>query len=162
LGSLEYLLRASNVFKSGVTGFTINSVIELVSPLKTGEFSNIDGSIILSNGIAEKIELHSMGKALNLYIKGSHNLVTQISDISVLGQLSKNASTVLGTVGNISLNSLFNKIPGIDLNEDSRLRTEFNKIPGIEITNKKYRKFVVDIYGDINTDDNVKTFRWIN
>jgi len=88
--------------------------------------------------------------------------VTQISDISVLGQLSKNASTVLGTVGNISLNSLFNKIPGIDLNEDSRLRTEFNKIPGIEITNKKYRKFVVDIYGDINTDDNVKTFRWIN
>lgn len=162
LGSLEYLLRASNVFKSGVTGFTINSVIELVSPLKTGEFSNIDGSIILSNGIAEKIELHSMGKALNLYIKGSHNLITQIADISVLGQLSKNASTVLGTVGNISLNSLFNKIPGIDLNEDSRLRTEFNKIPGIEITNKKYRKFVVDIYGDINTDDNVKTFRWIN
>ena len=80
----------------------------------------------------------------------------------VLGQLSKKVSTILGTVGNVSLNSLFNKIPGVDLSENGQLVNELNKIPGIELSNKAYRKFVVEIFGNINNDNNVKSFRWIN
>ncbi len=44
LGSLEYLLKASNLVKCGITGITINSIIELITPLKTGQFENINGS----------------------------------------------------------------------------------------------------------------------
>ena len=162
LGSLEYLLRAGNVFKSGITGITMNSILDLVTPLKTGEFSSIEGNILINHGIAHKIEINSTGKDLNLFIKGKYNMVTEIADMQVLGQLSRKISTVFGTVGNLSLNSLFNKIPGVNLSENGQLINELNKIPGIELSNKAYRKFVVDIYGDINTDNNVKTFRWIN
>lgn len=162
LGSMEYLLRAGNVFKSGVTGITMNSIIDLVTPLKTGEFSSIDGNIYLSHGIAERIEIHSESKDLNLFIKGKYNLVTEVTDMKVLGQLSRKISTVFGTIGNVSLNSLFNKIPGINLSENGQLINELNKIPGIELSNKAYRKFIVEIFGDINNDNNVKSFRWIN
>ena len=162
LGSLEYLLRAGNVFKSGITGITINGILDLITPLKTGEFSSIDGNIHLVDGVADKIEIHSTSKDLNLFIKGKYNLVTEISDMMVLGQLSKKVSTILGTVGNVSLNSLFNKIPGVDLSENGQLVNELNKIPGIELSNKAYRKFVVEIFGNINNDNNVKSFRWIN
>ena len=115
LGSMEYLLRAGNVFKSGITGITMNSILDLVTPLKTGEFSSIDGSISLAHGVAEKIEIHSESKDLNLFIKGKYNLVTEVADMQVLGQLSRKISTVFGTVGNVSLNSLFNRIPGVNL-----------------------------------------------
>lgn len=162
LGSMEYLLRAGNVFKSGITGVTINSILDLVSPLKTGEFSSIDGNVHISNGVADKIEIHSESKDLNLFIKGRHNLVTEVADMQVLGQLSRKISTVFGTVGNVSLNSLFNKIPGVNLSENGQLINELNKIPGIELSNKAYRKFIVEIFGNINNENNVKSFRWIN
>ena len=82
--------------------------------------------------------------------------------MKVLGQLSRKVSTIFGTVGNISINSIFNKIPGINLDDNSQLINELNKIPGIELSNKAYRKFVVEIYGDPNSDNNVKSFKWIN
>ena len=86
----------------------------------------------------------------------------QIADMKVLGQLSRKISTAFGTIGNISLNSLFNKIPGVDLSENGQLVNELNKIPGIELSNKAYRKFVVEITGDIDNESNVKSFKWIN
>ena len=162
LGSLEYLLKAGNTIKSGITGITMNSIIDLITPLKTGEFSSINGSMLINNGVAEKIEINSESKDLNLFINGRYNLVTEIADMHVLGQLSRKISTIFGTVGNVSLNSIFNKIPGVNLDENSQLINDLNKIPGIELSNKAYRKFVVEIYGDINSDNNVKSFKWIN
>lgn len=38
LGSLEYLLKAGNLLKGGFTGLSINSLIDLITPLKTGDF----------------------------------------------------------------------------------------------------------------------------
>ena len=161
LGSLEYLLKAGNIIKSGITAISMNSIVELITPLKTGEFSSIDGNIKINHGICN-VELHSKGKDLNMFIKGKHNLVTNIADMLVLGQLSRKVSTAFGAVGNLSLNTLFNKIPGVNLSENGQLINELNKIPGIEISNKAYRKFVVEIFGNINNDNNVKSFRWIN
>ena len=162
LGSLEYLLKAGNTLKSGITGITMNSIIDLITPLKTGEFSSINGNMLINQGIVENIEINSISKDLNLFIKGKYNLVTEIADMKVLGQLSRKVSTIFGTVGNISINSIFNKIPGINLDDNSQLINELNKIPGIELSNKAYRKFVVEIYGDPNSDNNVKSFKWIN
>ena len=161
LGSLEYLLKAGNIIKSGITAISMNSIVELITPLKTGEFSSIDGNIKINHGICN-VELHSKGKDLNMFIKGKHNLVTNIADMLVLGQLSRKVSTAFGAVGNLSLNTLFNKIPGVNLSENGQLINELNKIPGIEISNKSYRKFVVEIFGNINNDNNVKSFKWIN
>lgn len=162
LGSLEYLLRAGNLIKGGITGLSMNGIIDVVTPMKTGEFESINGRIRIKDGVAKTIEINSKGKNLSLYIIGSLNLVNQIADMHVYGQLSRKVSTILGAVGNISLNTLFNKIPGVSLDGNSQFINDLNKIPGIELSNKSIRRFMVEIMGDVNGDDAVKSFKWIN
>ncbi len=162
LGSLEYLLRAGNLIKGGITNLSMNSIIDIITPMKTGEFSSINGKISIHDGVAKTIEIQTNGKNLNLYMIGSLNLYTSMADMHVFGQLSRKISTILGAAGNISLNTLFNKIPGISLSPDSSFINDLNKIPGIELTNKSNRKFMVEILGDINGDNFVKSFKWIN
>lgn len=161
LGSLEYLLKAGNLIKGGITGLTMNSIIDIITPMKTGNFSSISGRIRIKDGIAKTVEINSSGKNLNLYIIGNLNLYTSIADMRIFGQLSRKVSTILGAAGNISLNTLFNKIPGISLDGDNPLVKDLNKIPGIELSNTSSRKFMVEILGDINGDDFVKSFKWI-
>ena len=163
LGSLEYLLKAGNLIKSGITGLSINGLIDLVTPLKTGNFASIKGAVEIHNGIADKIQILSTGKDLNIYVTGEYNLSTYNADMYVFGRLSKKITTILGPIGNLSLNTLFNSIPGVNLNDPSnaKLLNDINKLPGLELSNKAFRVFAVEIHGDVSGDDYVDSFRWI-
>ena len=66
LGSLEYLLKAGNLVKSGITGVSINSVIDLLAPSKTGEFSDISGSINIKDGV---VKGEMPGRAVKLILE---------------------------------------------------------------------------------------------
>ena len=162
LGSLEYLLKAGNLVKGGITGLSINSLIDIITPLKTGNFSDIYGSIEISKGIADNISITTKGENLNLYIKGNCNLVTTDAQMFVYGLLTRQIKTPLGAIGNISINTLFNLIPGINLEAESPILNDINKIPGIELSQKEFRKFLAEIRGDISGDNYVKSFKWIN
>ncbi len=162
LGSLEYLLKAGNLVKSGITGLSINGVIDLISPMKTGEFSDIFGFINIKDGVANDIEITTQGKDLSLFIGGTYNFATSNADMEVLGLLSRKISTMFGPIGNISVNTLFNLIPGVDLSKDGSVIEKINRIPGIEITDKAHRKFIAIIKGNINGDNYVTSFKWIN
>lgn len=162
LGSLEYLLKAGNLLKGGVTGISINSVIDIITPLKTGNFSSIYGSLNIQDGIANDIEISTRGKDLSLFINGQYNFSTSNAEMEVLGMLSKKISTMFGPIGNLSLNTLFNAIPGVDLSKDTAVLEKINKIPGIELSSKAYRKFIAEIKGNINGEDYVTSFKWIN
>ncbi|MBO5737750.1 hypothetical protein J6R97_00235 [bacterium] len=162
LGSLEYLLKAGNIVKGGLTGVSINSIIDILTPSKTGQFSDIFGNIKIKDGIAENFEITTKGNDLSLYIAGTYNFATSIADLDVLGLLSRKITTLFGPIGNLSLNTLFNIIPGVDLSKDSALLERINKIPGIELSSKEFRKFIAVIKGNINGEDYVTSFKWIN
>lgn len=164
LGSLEYLLKAANLLKSGITGLTINSLVNIVSPLKTGEFESINGNFAINSGVADSIQIFSKGKDLSIYLTGTYNFSTLIADMDVYGRLSKKISNFLGSVGNTSLNTLFNTIPGLNLDEENSTNfiKDLNKIPGFELNEKLYRIFAVKVYGDINGDNYVQSFRWVD
>ena len=160
LGSLEYLLKAGNLVKGGITGLSINGIIDLITPYKTGDFDSISGNIHIKDGIADDIRIFSAGKDLNMYLKGSYNLTNLMADMQIFGALTKNFSTLFGKIGNASLNTLFNTIPGINVTEAPSVITEdIKKIPNVE--NNAARMFAVDIYGDINGDDYVRSFKWL-
>lgn len=162
LGSLEYLLKAANLAKSGITGLSINSIIDIITPLKTGEFESISGSYKVKDGIAHDIEVYSNGKDLNLYLSGAYNVTNSIADMKVYGTLSNNITNVLGRLKNASLNTLLNLIPLLNKNELSpELEAELRKIPNYEINNNIFRIFAVDIDGDINGINYVKSFKWV-
>lgn len=161
LGSLEYLLKAGNLITGGITGLSINGIIDLITPLKTGNFSSISGNIKINDGIADSIEVYSKGKDLNMYLSGSYNLQNLVADMEIYGSLSKNFSTLLGKIANSSLNSLFNTIPGININEVNPASTsKINKIPNFDKSNV-LRVFKAEIYGDINGSNYVKSFKWV-
>lgn len=162
LGSLEYLLRAGNLIKGGLTGLSMNSIIDIITPLKTGEFSEIYGTMNIKDGIADNVEISTKGNNLSLFITGTYNFSTADANMEVLGMLSKKISTLFGPIGNVSLNTLLNVIPGIDLDKNSKLIENINKIPGIELSSNAYRKFIAIIQGNINGEDYVKSFKWIN
>lgn len=161
LGSLEYLLKAGNLITGGVTGISINGIIDLITPLKTGNFKSISGDIHVKNGIADDINVYSSGDDLNLYMTGSYNIASLVADMEVYGSLSKNFSTLLGRIANSSLNTLFNTIPGVNINEiNPKSTSNINKIPNFD-KSKTLRVFKSEIYGDINGSNYVKSFRWI-
>lgn len=163
LGSIEYLLKAGNLLKSGVTGLSINGIIDLITPLKTGNFESINGLVSINNGVTDKLQILSSGKDLSLFMTGEYNFSNYNANMYIFGRLSKKISTMLGPVGNASLNTLFNTIPGVNLNniENKSLLNEVNKLPMFEFSDKLYRVFTVDIHGDITGDNYVDSFRWI-
>lgn len=162
LGSIEYLLRAGNIVKSGITGFSLNSVLELLNLVKTGYFSTISGGCKIENGFAKDIEIYSQGENMSLYIHGNYDIENTFADFEILGNLSKRISTVFGAVGNASLNTFFNLIPGISLGLNEKKLTEnVEKIP--PFTNGTYdsRTFQAIINGNINETSSVQSFKWV-
>ncbi len=161
LGSLEYLLKAANLVTGGITGVSINGIIDLITPLKTGNFDKIKGEVKVQNGVATSIDVYSYGKELNMYLTGNYDLSTLVADMDVYGSLSKNFSTILGKIGNASLNRLLNSIPGVNINEiKPETTSNINKIPNFNKDNT-LRVFKAEILGDINGNNYVKSFKWI-
>lgn len=163
LGSLEYLLRASNVLKNGITGFTINNILELLNLVKTGYFSSINGSCEIENGIAQNIEIFSKGENLSLYIHGSYDISKTNANMEILGKLSNRISTIFGTIGNTSLNTFFKLIPGISIFDFSRKNfiEDVEKIPSFTNGDYEARIFQAIIDGDINDSGYVQSFKWV-
>lgn len=163
LGSLEYLLKASNLIKSGIFGLTLNNIIEVLIPYKTGEFSSINGVISMELGKVDKLEVFSKGKDLSIYLHGTYDIVNNDADLEVLGRLSRKVASVLGPLGNASINSLLNVVTGMRLDEASKntILKNVNKIPGIEITDTDFRIFAVKVKGDLNGDDYIREFKWV-
>ena len=161
LGSLEYLLRAGNLFKNGLLGFSLNNLIEVLTPYKTGEFETIKGQLSVDNGEIKKLEIFSQGKNLSLYLDGNYNILENYANIDIYGKLSQNISNALGKVGNASINQL---ISGLTGNKDKKRSLETiekqNKIPSIEIENPEPRYFRAKVMGDINKDNYIKSFNW--
>ena len=162
LGSLEYLLKASNLVTGGITGLSINGIIDLITPLKTGEFESISGDYTVSDGIAQNINIYSKGRDLNIYVSGAYNIVTSIAEMHVYGSISNNITTVFGKLKNASLNTLLNTIPFLNKNELSpELLSEVEKIPNYNSSNNIFKIFVADIDGDINGSRYVRSFKWV-
>lgn len=164
LGSIEYLLRASNFIKSGLFGLTLNNLIELLKPYKQGEFNKITGNLKIENAIVKDLKIYSQGENLSTYTSGIYDITTGISEIEILGKLSKNISNLLGPIGNTSVVSVLNLVTRNKMNDimRSEILQNINKIPFLDLNNDDYRLFSVKLKGEVSKTDAVKSFTWLN
>ncbi len=161
LGSLEYLLRAGNLIKNGIIGLSLNNLIQILTPYRTGEFEKISGTFELKNGQVDNLEILSKGKNLSLYLKGTYSILENFADIKIYGKLSQSISNALGAIGNASLRQFINTISSKKKTiKDEELAKNLLKIPSIEIENPQPRYFRVQVLGDINKDNYIKSFKW--
>ena len=159
LGSLEYLLHASNLIKSGLTALSVNGVIELLNPFKEGSFEKISGSFDIKKGIIENLEILSQGSHLSIYMNGKYDIAENNSEMNVYGKFGRKIDGLLGGVGNLSLNTFFNMIP--ISKESEEFDSEISKIPDVTYKSDDYRVFRADIEGNINENNAVKSFKWL-
>lgn len=159
LGSLEYLLRAGNLLKSGLLGLSLNNLIQILTPYKTGEFEKIEGDFDIKNGKIQDLEIASQGKNLSLYSVGDYDILNNYADIKIYGKLSKNVSNALGAVGNASIKQFIDSIGSKKEKQRSeKLQEQLDKIPDIEASQAVY--FRASVLGDINKDNYTKEFKW--
>lgn len=161
LGSLEYLLRANNIWDTGIMGLSLNKIINVLVPFDKGNFSSIKGSLQLSDAKVKNIEITSKGKNLSLFISGEYNLLSGYADFVILGKLTNKITSLLGPVGNISISSIFHLIPFVSVS-DTKLVQNISKIPGIDLTDDDFKLFKATVNGDLNSDKVEKTFKWIS
>ena len=169
LGSLEYLLRAANVVQSGIAGLNLNNILDLIAPQKTGYFQILKGSVTAKDGILKTDGIASRGKNLSMFLTGNLDMVTNNADIRILGRVSKKVSGLLGPVGNLSINTFIDFIPGIGFLPTTPNTGIIDIIPGLSRIpvlglggKRKYRRFVVLIKGDLYNPTSVKSFRWLD
>lgn len=164
LGSIEYLLRASNFIKSGIFGLTINNVIELLTPYKHGDFNKIKGDLKVSDAKIQDLKIYSQGDNLSTYTFGSYDILNGVGDIEILGKLSKKISNILGPVGNTSVVSILNMVTRNKMDElvKTEMLKNVNKIPLMDLNNDDYRLFNAKIEGAATADNIVKSFTWLN
>ncbi len=163
LGSLEYLLRAGNLIKSGIFGLSLNNLIQVLTPYKTGEFEKISGNLQIEDAKIKNLEIYSKGKNLSLFLEGEYNILENFANIKIYGKLSQNISNALGKIGNASLNQFFNAISDIaDIKSEKKKQNaeKLSKIPSIETENQTPRYFKVKVLGDINKENYIKSFNW--
>ncbi len=163
LGSLEYLLRAGNLIKSGIFGLSLNNLIQVLTPYKTGEFEKISGNLQIEDAKIKNLEIYSKGKNLSLFLEGEYNILENFANIKIYGKLSQNISNALGKIGNASLNQFFNAISDItDIKSEKKKQNaeKLSKIPSIETENQTPRYFRVKVLGDINKENYIKSFNW--
>ncbi|MBQ9149536.1 hypothetical protein IJX73_01260 [bacterium] len=164
LGSLEYLLRAGNLFKNGILGLSLNNIIEVLTPYKTGEFEKISGNLKINNGEIENLNILSQGKNLSMYLDGNYSILENFADIKIYGKLSQSISNALGALGNASISQVVDVITQAKRNRNEKneeLQEKLDKIPSIEIENPEPRFFKAKVLGDINKENYIKSFDWI-
>lgn len=161
LGSLEYLLRAGNLFKNGIMGLSLNNLIQVLTPYKTGEFEKITGNLEIDDGSIENLEILTQGKNLSLFLSGGYNILENNADITIYGKLSQTISNALGALGNASINQFLNSL-GAKKQEERlpEFQEKFDKIPPIENDGEDLRFFLVKVSGDINKENYIKSFSW--
>ncbi len=159
LGSIEYLLRASTLLRSGFLSLSVNNFIELLKPFKTGTFSKISGCLYLKDGILKDVAVFSQGENLSLYLTGDYDISESESHAIVYGKLGKKTEGLFGPIGNLSASTLFALIP---VSENvTEYEKEISKIPDIEYKNHDVRVFRATVDGDINLDKVTSSFKWI-
>ncbi len=167
LGSLEYLLRAFNLLKSGIGGLNLNNILDLIVPQKTGYFEQISGSILVKNGIISANEFITQGENLSLAISGTVNMANSQSNIKIGGKMSKKITGLLGPLGSISINTFTDFIPQLGFipsSDDgfSAVLPILKKVPILGLEGGKYREFYVIIEGDLYDPSSVKKFKWVD
>ncbi len=160
LGSLEYLLRAGNLLRNGILGLSLNNLIQVLTPYKTGEFEKISGSLNIVKGEVKNLQVFSKGKNLSMYLFGEYNILNNFADIQLYGRLSQNVSTALGTVGNVSIKQFINSFSRkTDENKHAHIKEYLDKIPLVDSSDQG-GYFSAKVYGDINKDNYIKKFSW--
>ena len=163
LGKLEHLLYAQNVIADNMLRTSLSVITKAVSLRDTGLFKYLRGDIDLKDGIAEVKMLQSQGPLMSLFIKGQYNPITDYGKLTVLGRVSDEIMTTLGSFGDLSINKLMTMLTGEESNNKNMYavnKADLEKLPQLPVRNTKEFRSIIN--GIVEKPSSVVLFNWIS
>ncbi len=163
LGKFEYYLYAQNLLYHGILNATLNRIADTIAPENTAKFKQSMGKLILKDGYLITDEIKTIGPNMSLYIKGRHNLLTNMVNIDIYGRISDEIKSKLGSFGDVSLSELINGQIGKKHNNIQKVPQKIiTEIPELyKYSEERTNTFKVNIYGDMNSLSSINSFVWI-
>ena len=159
LGKLEHLLYAQNVIADSMLRTSLSVITKAITLKDTGLFKYLRGDITMKNGVANINMLQSQGPLMSLYIKGQYYPATDYAKLYILGRLSDEVISSLGSFGEFSFNKLMIMLTG----DDNKLNIkvdDIDKLPQLPMKNtKEFRSY---INGILEKPSSVIQFNWIS
>ncbi|MCD7740556.1 MAG: AsmA-like C-terminal region-containing protein, partial [Candidatus Gastranaerophilales bacterium] len=163
LGKFEYYLYAQNLLYHGLLNATLNRIADAIKRDNTAKYKQASGTLLFQNGYMLSDGIETTGINMSLYMKGKHNLITNMSNIDIYGRISDEVKSKLGSFGNTSFADVFNsKEEKKNLNTITLPAAITAKIPDLyNHQEDKTNMFKVNIYGNINALNSINSFVWI-
>lgn len=170
MGRFDKLLFAQNILGNAILSSTVNSVASLPSIQNTAEFKTIKGNLTFKNGWADIESITSSGPLMAYYITGKYNLLNGTTNVTILGRLDEKIVTVLGPLGDLSVDKLTSYLPKfgaltavlIDSMTTDPSKEKIANIPALSSGSESYKDFKVEYNGGVDSSSAVKSFKWLS
>ena len=107
---------------------------------------------------------------MSYYINGKYNLLNATTNIIILGRLDSKVVSILGPLGDLSVDKLTSYIPKFGAltamlidsmtTDPAKENTEF--LPALTTGSEEYKDFKVEFNGGIDSPSAVKSFKWLS
>ncbi len=170
VGRFDTLLYAQNILGNAILKAAVTSVTSLPIIQNTAEFKTIAGKLTFKNGWANLNPITMTGPSMAYYITGDYNLLNGTANVIVLGRLDEKVVSVLGPLGDLSVDKLTSYIPKfgaltavlIDSMTTNPKKENTANIPALSSGSENYKDFKVEFNGGIDSASSVKSFKWLS
>lgn len=163
IGKLDYLIQAQNILSYRVFQSSLNMVKNALKLKDIGVYKYAQGEMYIDKGFAFIKNIKMAGPSMSLYMRGRYYIPDNTAFILILGRISDDIVSTLGTIGEVSGYKVGSVVSAFmsDLTTVSDIR-DVLEVPDLTVkTNFKTQEFKVLINGDIDKETSVKTFKWI-
>ena len=168
VGRFDSLLYAQNILANAVLKTAVTSITSLPIIQNTAEFKTIKGDLLFDNSWAKINSITTSGPLMAYYITGRYNLLNGTTNAVILGRLDSKVVSVLGPLGDLSVEKLTSYIPkfgtltGMLINSMTTDPEKENTANIPSISSDSYKDFKVEFNGGIDGKTSVKSFKWLS
>lgn len=102
-GKLQEKLTGANLLQQGIFGFNVNNLLQAMMPVKSGQFNEISGELVLGEGNLYLEQLRFEGNNLRMRAAGRFDYVDRFMDLDVAGDIPRVSSSLIpGAIGEMS------------------------------------------------------------
>ena len=169
LGSLKMILGAQNIISNSVLKNTAQNITALPAVQSASEFDYIKGNLRFDKGYAILEPVVTSGPSMAYYITGRFHLLNGTVNAIVLGRLSEDVASILGSISDFAVDTITSLIPGLESVTTKLAKTmtispdkvDTSKIPALGNNETEYKDFRVEFNGGVDSQSSVKTFKWV-
>ena len=170
VGRFDNLLYAQNILGNAILKTAVTAVTNTPLIQNTAEFKNIAGELTFDNGWANIKSITTSGPLMAYYINGRYNLLNATTNVVILGRLDSKVVSVLGPLGDLSVDKLTSFIPKfgaltavlIDSMTTNPEKENTANIPVLSSGSEDYKDFKVEFNGGLDSSSSIKSFKWLS